>query len=79
VLYLAAGILWWPALVAGLVLCVYANALCRTRAAEYAAMVESVVDVHLTDLSTLLLDQETPLRPSGAQALTAIFRKNMGA
>lgn len=78
-LYLTAGILWWPALAIGVVLCVYANALCRIRAAEYAAMVESVVDVHLNDLSTVLLDPEAQPRPSGAQTMTAIFHKDLGA
>lgn len=54
-MYLAVGVaMWWPAVVVSVVLLVVGHRKGRQAAATYADLVESVFDVHGTDLAEAL-------------------------
>jgi len=78
VLYLALGVLWWPAAVTGVVVLAVARLRVRRSAAVLAEMVESTVDLYAATLAQRIglavhgrLDAET------GRALTVALRKDV--
>ncbi|MDI6104084.1 hypothetical protein QLQ12_36385 [Actinoplanes sp. NEAU-A12] len=75
--YLAVGLLWWPAAVAGLITAVVSWRQSRTAAAVLADLVESVVDVHGRQLAeTLGLSTSGTLTPELGAKITALLRRD---
>ncbi|MFC7758677.1 hypothetical protein ACFQY4_12290 [Catellatospora bangladeshensis] len=75
-LYLALGILWWPAALAGIVALLVAWAGARRTAARLAELVESTVDLHLADLARALGEAtDRAVTPETGRRITARLRK----
>lgn len=76
-LYLAAGLLWWPAAPAGLITAVTGWRRGRTASATFADLAEATVDLHIRALAHqlgLLAPEAALTRDTGLQ-ITALLRK----
>lgn len=76
-LYLALGLLWWPAAVIGLGLCVQGWRQGRLTATVLADLVESVVDLHVVALGTSLgHTTDGTFTAADGRAITLLLRKD---
>jgi hypothetical protein len=76
-LYLALGLLWWPAALIGLGLCVQGWRHGRLTVAVLADLVESVVDLHVVALGTSLgHTTDGTFTAADGQAITSLLRKD---
>jgi len=79
VLYVVLGGVWWPSALGGICAGLLAWRWTRKRTADYADLVEAVVDVHIADLLDRFDDETRPARPGKGPAVTERFRKGAGA
>ncbi|GLY94455.1 hypothetical protein [Actinoplanes sp. NBRC 103695] len=76
ILYLLAGVLWWPAAIAALILGVMSVIRGRLTVTTFAELIEAAADCHLRDLATRLgLSGSGPLTPADGEAMTALLGK----
>ncbi|MGW6505999.1 hypothetical protein ACWGCP_00275, partial [Streptomyces niveus] len=77
--YLTVAAWWWPAALIAAACATLAHSRARASVEALASLVESAVDVHARDLSTLvgLQAPDTPglLSPANGDRLSEIFRK----
>lgn len=75
-LYLALGIRWWPAALAGAVALLVAWVGARRAAARLAELIESTVDLHVGDLATALGEStDRAVTPHTGRRITDRLRK----
>jgi hypothetical protein len=79
VLYVVLGAVWWPSALGGVCAGLLAWRWTRERTANYADLVEAVVDVYIDDLLDRFDDEARPARPGKGPAVTEKFRKGTGA
>ncbi|MDG4758238.1 hypothetical protein [Micromonospora sp. WMMD710] len=76
-LYLALGLLWWPAVVLGLGLCVVGWRRGRSTVSVLADLVEAVVDLHVRTLGAALgHPTDGTFGTADGEALTVLLRKD---
>jgi hypothetical protein len=76
ILYLLAGVLWWPAAVAALILGVTSMVRGRLTVTAFAELIEAAADCHLRDLATRLgLPGTGPLTVADGETMTALLGK----
>lgn len=75
VLYLVVALFWWPSVLVAVCVTLVSWRRGRTTADVYAELVESAVDVHLTDLLECLDDAARPISPQRGRAVNQRIRK----
>ncbi|KAB1934901.1 hypothetical protein F8271_22370 [Micromonospora sp. ALFpr18c] len=76
-LYLALGLLWWPAVILGLGLCVVGWRRGRSTVSVLADLVEAVVDLHVRTLGAALgHPTDGTFGTADGEALTVLLRKD---
>lgn len=79
VLYMVLGAVWCPSALGGACAGLLAWRWTRERTADYADLVEAVVDVYIDDLLDRFDDEMRPARPGKGPQVTERFRKGAGA